>query len=110
MLVVSYGSREAAIVDALACSRDYETRILVVDKQRNPFNIERAFRHVVLPDLNVVDAEDKVILGVDPLAVDVVACRFLDLDPFEVEHLNLVSEDRGEKLEDFMERMEVVEI
>jgi len=55
VLVVSYGSREAAIVDALACSRDYETRIFVVDKQRNPFNIERAFRHVILPDLNAVE-------------------------------------------------------
>ena len=79
----------------------------------HPLGMDRVvadIAQVVKPDLNVADAGEKVILGVDPLAVDVVACRFLDLDPFEVEHLNLVSEDRGEKLEDFMEKMEVIEV
>jgi phosphoribosylamine--glycine ligase len=40
-------------VDALARSRDYEARIFVADKQRNPFNVKRACKHVVLPDLNI---------------------------------------------------------
>lgn len=65
---------------------------------------------VVKPDLNVVDTGEKVVFGVDALAVDVVSCRFLDLNPLVVEHLKLVSEDRGEKLEDFMERIKVIEI
>ena len=53
VLVVSYGSREAAIVDALSRSRKYETEIYVADKQLNPFNLKRAVKHVVVPDLNV---------------------------------------------------------
>jgi uncharacterized protein (DUF362 family) len=64
---------------------------------------------VVKPDLNIVDAGSKVILGADALAVDVVACRFVDLDPLTVGHLRLVSEDRGEKLETFMKKIDVVE-
>ena len=53
VLVVSYGSREAAMVDAFARSRNYKVEIYVVDKQRNPFNVKRAAKHVVIPDLNV---------------------------------------------------------
>ena len=53
VLVVSYGSREAAIVDVLSRSRKYETEIFVADKQLNPFNLKRAVKHVVVPDLNV---------------------------------------------------------
>jgi len=64
----------------------------------------------VKPDLNIVDAGDKAVIGVDVLAVDVVACRFVNLDPLKVEHLRLVSEDRGQKLEGFMEKMQVVEV
>jgi len=63
----------------------------------------------VRPDLNIVDAGDKVILGADALAVDVVACRFVDLDPPVIEHLRLVSGDRGEDLESFIKTLEVVE-
>ena len=55
VLVVSYGSREAAMVDAFARSRKYSVEIYVVDKQRNPFNMERAVEHVVVPDLNIGD-------------------------------------------------------
>jgi uncharacterized protein (DUF362 family) len=51
----------------------------------------------------------KVILGTDALAVDVVACRFVDLDPFTLGHLRLVSEDRNEKLETFIKKIDVVE-
>jgi len=55
VLVVSYGSREAAIIDALARSQNYRTEIYVVDKQKNPFNIKRAKEHIVVPDLNIKD-------------------------------------------------------
>jgi uncharacterized protein (DUF362 family) len=54
---------------------------------------------VVKPGLNVVEAGDRLILGTDALMVDVVACRYVDLDPLTVEHLKLVSDDRGEKIE-----------
>ncbi len=53
ILVVSYGAREAAIIDAFSQSRDYKTEIYVVDKQRNPFNVKKATEHVVIPDLDV---------------------------------------------------------
>jgi len=53
VLVVSYGSREAAMVDALSRSRNYRVEIFVADKQRNPFNAQRAAAQVVIPDLNV---------------------------------------------------------
>ena len=53
ILVVSYGSREAAMVDVFSRSRKYETQIYVADKQLNPFNLKRAVKHVVIPDLNV---------------------------------------------------------
>ena len=64
---------------------------------------------IVKPDLNIVDAGSKVILGTDTLAVDVVACRFVDLDPLTVGHLRLVSEDRNENLETFMKKIDMVE-
>jgi phosphoribosylamine--glycine ligase len=53
VMVVSYGAREAAIVDAFYRSSKYEVELYVADKQRNPFNVNRATRHVVIPDLNV---------------------------------------------------------
>jgi phosphoribosylamine--glycine ligase len=55
ILVVSYGAREAAMVDAFTRSPNYRTEIYVVDKQRNPFNVEKAAEHVVIPDLDVED-------------------------------------------------------
>jgi phosphoribosylamine--glycine ligase len=55
VLVVSYGSREAAIIDAFARSRKYRVEIFVADKQRNPFNAKRAKKQVVIPDLNVAE-------------------------------------------------------
>lgn len=59
---------------------------------------------IVKPKLNFVDTEEKVILGRDALAVDIVACRFVNLDPLEVEHLKLVSKDRREDLEDYIKK------
>jgi len=53
VLVVSYGSREAAMVDAFARSQNYKTEIYVVDKQRNPFNVKKAKEHMVISDLNI---------------------------------------------------------
>ena len=53
ILVVSYGSREAAIIDLFTRSQDYRTEIYVVDKQRNPFNVKKAKEHLVVSDLNI---------------------------------------------------------
>ena len=53
ILVVSYGSRAAAMIDAFVRSEDYAPEIYVVDKQRNPFNVKNAEKHVVIPDLNI---------------------------------------------------------
>ena len=53
ILVVSYGAREAAIVDAFTRSPNHKVELYVADKQRNPFNVEKAFKHAVIPDLNI---------------------------------------------------------
>ncbi|MDH5448906.1 MAG: hypothetical protein OEY24_08095 [Candidatus Bathyarchaeota archaeon] len=53
VLVVSYGAREVAMIDAFQRSLEYRTEIFVVDKQKNPFNIKKAVEHVVVPDLDV---------------------------------------------------------
>ena len=63
---------------------------------------------IVRCDLNIVDADDQVIVGVDPLPVDILACRFVDLDPLNVEHLRLVSNDRQLRLEDVVNQLEVI--
>lgn len=54
VLVVSYGSREVALVDALARSQKYHVELYIADKQRNPFNVEKATKHIVIPNLDVV--------------------------------------------------------
>jgi phosphoribosylamine--glycine ligase len=53
VLVVSYGSREVAMVDTFARSTKYDVEIYVADKQRNPFNVKKAIKHAVISDLNV---------------------------------------------------------
>ena len=53
VLVVSYGARAAAMIDAFKRSANYDVRLYVADKQANPFNMEKAEKHVVIPDLNV---------------------------------------------------------
>jgi len=55
VLVVSYGAREVAMVDALARSQKYNVELYIADKQLNPFNAEKATKHVVIPNLNVQD-------------------------------------------------------
>jgi len=53
VLVVSYGSRETAMIDAFARSLSYKVELYVADKQLNPFNVKTATKHVVIPDLNI---------------------------------------------------------
>ena len=55
VLVVSYGARETAMVDAFARSPNHKVELYIADKQRNPFNVENAAEHVVIPDLNTED-------------------------------------------------------
>ena len=55
VLVVSYGARGAAMVDAIHRSLEYKTEIYVVDKQRNPLNSRLATEHVIVGDLNIHD-------------------------------------------------------
>jgi phosphoribosylamine--glycine ligase len=71
ILVVSYGAREASIVDAFARSQNYTVDLYIADKQRNPFNVERATKHVIVPDLNVEEIckfaeanKDKIDFGI----------------------------------------------
>jgi phosphoribosylamine--glycine ligase len=52
VLVVSYGARETAMVDAFARSLNHKVELYIADKQHNPFNVEKAAEHVVIPDLN----------------------------------------------------------
>jgi phosphoribosylamine--glycine ligase len=52
ILVVSYGSRAASMVDAFCRSQEYITDLYIVDKQKNPFNLKRAKEHVVVPSLS----------------------------------------------------------
>jgi phosphoribosylamine--glycine ligase len=53
VLVVSYGSRAVSMVDAFCRSENYRAEIFVADKQRNPFNAERAKAHAIIPSLDV---------------------------------------------------------
>ncbi len=53
VLVVSYGARAAAMIDAFTRSQNYRVEIYVADKQGNPFNLKRAKAHVVISDLNI---------------------------------------------------------
>jgi phosphoribosylamine---glycine ligase len=53
VLVVSYGAREVAMVDALLQSKKYQVQLYIADKQRNPFNAEKAAKHTVIPNLDI---------------------------------------------------------
>ncbi|MCW3993919.1 MAG: ATP-grasp domain-containing protein, partial [Candidatus Bathyarchaeota archaeon] len=53
ILVVSYGARAVAMVDAFKRSMNYDVELYIADKQRNPFNVKKSVKHVVIPDLNV---------------------------------------------------------
>jgi len=71
VFVVSYGAREAAMIDAFTRSQNHLVEIYVADKQRNPFNVKKAAKHVVIPDLNVGEIckfaeanKDKIDFGI----------------------------------------------
>jgi phosphoribosylamine--glycine ligase len=53
ILAVSYGARETAMVDAFTRSPNHKAELYIADKQRNPFNVKKAAKHVVIPDLNI---------------------------------------------------------
>lgn len=53
ILIVCYGARETAMVEAFDRSSKYKVELYIADKQLNPFNLERAAKHVVIPDLDV---------------------------------------------------------
>lgn len=55
VLVVSYGSRGAAILDSLLRSNEYAVDAYVVDRQRNPFNVKLSKEHIVIPSLDPVE-------------------------------------------------------
>lgn len=79
----------------------------------HPLGMDRVIAdiaQVIRPNLNVVDVGNKIILGVDALAVDVIACRFANMDPLKVEHFKLVSEDRDERLEVFLKGLTVIKV
>jgi len=65
---------------------------------------------IVRCDLNVADVRNKVILGVDPLTVDILACKFVGLDPLNVEYLRLVSADRNLKLEKVVNQLQIIKM
>ena len=74
ILVVSYGSRDVSIIDALSKSKIYDIEFYIVDKQRNPFNLkitEKNGKHIVIPDLSVkkicdfaAKYKDKISFGI----------------------------------------------
>ena len=71
ILIVSYGARAVAMVDAFTRSRNYNVEIYIADKQKNPFNAEKAVEQAVIPDLNVKDIfkfaekhKDKIDFGI----------------------------------------------
>ncbi|MDV3277576.1 MAG: hypothetical protein LYZ69_03805 [Nitrososphaerales archaeon] len=53
ILVVSKCLSSAAIIDTFMRSQKYRPEFYVVEKQANPFNLERAKFHAVVPDLNL---------------------------------------------------------
>ena len=71
-------------------------------------NVIADIAQIVRPDLNITDAGNSVIIGKDALAVDIVASKFLGLDPLEIKHLRLASEDKGETLENLMKKMKTI--
>jgi len=71
VLVVSYGARETAMIDAFNKSQNYDVELYVVDKQKNPFNAEKAKVHIVSPSLDVIEIlkfarkyEEKIDFGI----------------------------------------------
>jgi phosphoribosylamine--glycine ligase len=80
ILVVCYGARETAMVDAFARSPNYSVKLFIADKQLNPFNVEKATKHVVIPNLDIEkicifaeankDAIDFAMIGPEKPVID----------------------------------------
>ena len=71
ILVVSYGARAVAMVDAFKRSMNYDVELYIADEQLNPFNVKKSVKHVVIPDLNVEEIckfaesnKDKIDFGI----------------------------------------------
>lgn len=69
VLLVSYGSREAAIADSLCRSENYEVNIFDADKQKNPFIVERAADYEIGLDVQKIckfakKHEDEIDFGI----------------------------------------------
>ncbi len=71
ILLVSYGSREAAMVDAFINSTQYDVELFIVDRQNNPFNNQVAKEYAIVQDLNVEKIynfakkfEDRISFGI----------------------------------------------
>ncbi len=80
VLVVSKCLSGAAIVDTISRSEKYRPEFFVVEKQRNPFNVQRAKVHMVIPGLAVADVvraagkfRDRVAFGLTDTEDFVVA-------------------------------------
>jgi len=77
----------------------------------HPLGVDRVIADVakvVRCDLSIADAGSDIIVGVDPLAVDILACEYAELDPLEGGHLRLVARDRGLRLEDAVDRLQIL--
>jgi phosphoribosylamine--glycine ligase len=88
--LISYGSREVSIADALLRSQKYKVELYVADRIRNPFNAVHAKEHAVIPTLDtnelctffgkhrekidfiIVGPEDPIIKGVRDLIEDTI--------------------------------------
>jgi phosphoribosylamine--glycine ligase len=71
IVIISYGAREAAMIDTFQESLEYRPEIYVVDKQNNPFNVKRAKEHVIISDFDnnkilkfVSRRRDKIDFGI----------------------------------------------
>src|SRR4030042_4697175 len=69
VLLVSYGSREAAIADSLCRSENYEVTIFDSNKQKNPFIVERAADYEIGLDVQKIckfakKHEDEIDFGI----------------------------------------------
>ncbi|MBS7649841.1 MAG: DUF362 domain-containing protein [Candidatus Bathyarchaeia archaeon] len=76
----------------------------------HPLGIDKVVADIaqtVRPHLNIVDMGNRVIIGSDILTVDIVACKFIGLDPLKIEHLRLIAHDRGENLEKIKNNIQI---
>lgn len=63
---------------------------------------------IIKTDLTITDAEKNVIMGTDPLLVDIQACKYINADPQDIEHLKLVSKNRSEDLSEMKKKLKII--